>query len=188
MRCCSAITWGLFFPSLVGWKHYLVSVGADCAAGVREHSRGSRWWGSCPRCWNFPCLCRWRCSCVIAATKWHFNPFHPFVPPHVPPFSSVSAWGLALGLWLYSGYEQCFERGGRRLKNPQRNFPIAPGDCGAAFDRDVFFCRRCFRWRRWEIGKSGIRLICRRAGLLIGGSLLGFALTVAAMVGETLHC
>jgi len=24
--------------------------------------------------------------CVIAATKWHFNPFHPFVPPHVPAF------------------------------------------------------------------------------------------------------
>src|SRR2546430_11458817 len=47
----------------------------------------------------------------------------PLVPPHVPPFQ-VFGVGLALGLWLYSGYEQVSSVA-EEVQNPQRNCPIA---------------------------------------------------------------
>src|SRR5713226_8139367 len=38
----------------------------------------------------FPAIVGWKhqlvSAVIIAATKWHHNPFSPLVPPHVPPF------------------------------------------------------------------------------------------------------
>ena len=60
---------------------------------------------------------------VIGLSKWHHNPFVPMMPPHQPLFR-VFGVGLALGLWLYSGYEQC-STVAEEVENPQRSYPLA---------------------------------------------------------------
>ena len=47
----------------------------------------------------------------------------PLIPPHQPTFK-VFGVGLALGLWLYSGYEQ-LSTVAEEVENPQRAYPRA---------------------------------------------------------------
>jgi len=171
---------GGFFPSLVGWKHYLVSV-ALIALLAYVNIRGIQMVGIVSTVLEFSVLVPVLALCVMAATKWHFNPFHPFVPPHVPPFQ-VFGVGLALGLWLYSGYEQCSSVA-EEIENPQRNFPIAlaivvPLSMATYFLPALLSLAALGNWDKWNTA------YLPTAGLLIGGSLLGFALTVAAMLGN----
>ena len=60
---------------------------------------------------------------ILGLAKWHHNPFVPVVPPHRPLFQ-VFGVGLALGVWLYSGYEQ-LSSVAEEVDNPRRNFPRA---------------------------------------------------------------
>ena len=41
----------------------------------------------------------------VGFARAHFNPFHPWMPPD-RPWREVYGVGLALALWIYSGYEQ----------------------------------------------------------------------------------
>ena len=52
----------------------------------------------------------------------HFDPFHPWMPPG-RPWREVYGTGLALGLWIYSGYEQ-LSTVTEEVENPRRNFPL----------------------------------------------------------------
>ncbi len=61
--------------------------------------------------------------CVVAALEWRYNPFSPLVPPHAPKFQVFGA-GLALGLWLYSGYEQ-LSSVAEEVEQPQKTYPRA---------------------------------------------------------------
>jgi len=117
--------------------------------------------------------------CGIAATKWHHNPFSPLVPPHVPPFQ-VFGVGLALGLWLYSGYEQVSSVA-EEVQNPQRNYPIAltivvPLSIATYFLPTMFSLAALGDWQKWHTGYFS------DAARLIGGPWLGFAMTIAAMI------
>src|SRR5437660_1702409 len=60
---------------------------------------------------------------VMGFMKWKHNPFVPVVPPHQPLYN-VFGVGLALGLWLYSGYEQC-STVAEEVENPRRTYPLA---------------------------------------------------------------
>jgi len=117
--------------------------------------------------------------CVVAAAKWQHNPFTPLVPPHVPPFQVFGA-GLALGLWLYSGYEQVSSVA-EEVENPRRNYPIAlaivvPLSMATYFLPTMFSLAALGDWQKWHTGYfSG-------AALLIGGRWLGFAMTLAALI------
>ncbi len=51
------------------------------------------------------------------------NPFHPFIAPG-QPFHEVFGTGLALALWIYSGYEQLSTVAGA-IEEPESNFPRA---------------------------------------------------------------
>jgi amino acid transporter len=171
---------GIFFPSLVGWKHYLVSL-AVIALLAFVNIRGIQMVGMVSTLLEFSVLAPVVVLCVMAASKWHFQPFHPFAPPHVPAFQ-VFGVGLALGLWLYSGYEQCSSVA-EEIENPQRNFPIAlaivvPLSMATYFLPALFSLAALGNWDQWNTA------YLPTAGLLIGGSLLGFALTVAAMLGN----
>jgi len=117
--------------------------------------------------------------CAMSVRMWHFNPFLPVVPPHKPVFQ-VFGVGLALGLWLYAGYEQVSSVA-EEVENPQRNYPLAlawvvplsmatyllPTACALAALGD---------WDKWNTGYFS------QAATLIGGPLLGFAITAAAAV------
>jgi len=72
--------------------------------------------------------------------KWHHNPFVPLIPPHQPTFK-IFGVGLALGCWLYSGYEQ-LSTVAEEVENPQR---LTRG-----------------RWRWWC--RSRLRLFSAHAG------------------------
>ena len=94
--------------------------------------------------------------CVVAALEWRYNPFSPLVPPHAPKFQVFGA-GLALGLWLYSGYEQLssvaeeVEQPQKRIRGHWRSL------CRFPLPRTFF--RRFFRLPPSGIGRDGIRAI-----------------------------
>ncbi len=170
----------VFFPSLTGWKHYLVSV-ALIVLLAYVNIRGIQMVGLVSTILEFAVLIPVFALCVIAVPKWHFQPFHPFLPPHVPAFQ-VFGVGLALGLWLYSGYEQCSSVA-EEIENPQRTFPIAlaivvPLSVATYFLPSLLSLAALGNWEKWNTAYLST------AALLIGGSALGVAMTAAAMLGN----
>jgi amino acid transporter len=63
---------------------------------------------------------------IVGLAKWNFNPLTPVTATGVPFFGTggVFALGLAIGVWMYSGYESMSTLSGE-IKNPQRVIPRA---------------------------------------------------------------
>jgi amino acid transporter len=167
-----------FFPSLTGWKHYLVSL-ALVALIAWINVRGIHMVGAVATVLELFILLPVAVMCAIAATKWHHNPFVPLVPPHVPPFQ-VFGVGLALGIWLYSGYEQ-MSSVAEEVDNPQRSYPIAlalvvPMSIATYFAPTLLSLAALGNWQDWHTG------FFSDAAKLIGGPWLGFWMTLAAGV------
>jgi amino acid transporter len=170
----------IYFPALVGWKHYLVSVGLIAVLAL-INVRGIRMVGMAATVLELAVLIPVLLLCVMAATKWRFNPFHPWIPPHVPTFQ-VFGVGLALGLWLYSGYEQCSSVA-EEIENPQRAYPralaiVVPLSVATYFLPALFALAALGNWSQWNTA-----YLPSAAGL-IGGGWLGFLMTVAAMLAN----
>src|SRR5213079_206339 len=88
--------------------------------------------------------------------------------------------GLALGIWLYSGYEQ-LSTVAEEVDNPQRNYPIAlaivvPLSIATYFLPTLASLAALGNWQDWHTGYFS------DAAQLIGGPWLGSWMTVAAMV------
>ena len=169
-----------YVPGLVGWRHYLVSL-ALIALLAYINIRGIQMVGVVATVLEFSVLIPVALLCVIAATKWHFNPFHPLIPPHVPTFQ-VFGVGLALGLWLYSGYEQCSSVA-EEIENPQRSYPralaiVVPLSVATYFLPALFSLAALGNWRDWNTAYLST------AARLLGGGWLGFLMTLAAMLGN----
>jgi amino acid transporter len=99
----------------------------------------------------------------------------------VPPFQ-VFGVGLALGLWLYSGYEQCSSVA-EEIENPQRSYPralaiVVPLSIATYFLPAFFSLAALGNWEKWNTAYLST------AAELIGGSWLGFLMTAAAMLGN----
>ena len=97
---------------------------------------------------------------VIGLAKWHHNPFVPVVPPHQPLFN-VFGVGLALGLWLYSGYEQC-STVAEEVENPQRSYPPGSGAGGSHVDRSLFSAHAGVAGRTGQLGELAHRIFLHR--------------------------
>jgi amino acid transporter len=169
-----------YFPFLNGWKHYFVAL-ALIALLAYVNIRGIQMVGAAATVLEISVLIPVLLLCVIGATRWHHNPFHPFVPPHVPPFQ-VFGVGLALGLWLYSGYEQCSSVA-EEIENPQRSYPLAlamvvPLSVAAYFLPALFSLAALGNWQDWNTAYLST------AAKLIGGGWLGSLMTAAAMLGN----
>jgi amino acid transporter len=167
-----------FFPVLTGWKHYAVALAVIAIIGY-INVRGIQMVGTVATILEISILLPIIALCAIAATKWQHNPFVPLIPPHVPPFQVFGA-GLALGLWLYSGYEQVSSVA-EEVENPQRSYPIAlaivvPLSIATYFLPTMFSLAALGNWQQWHTGYFS------DAALLIGGRWLGFAMTIAAMI------
>ena len=170
----------IYFPSLVGWKHYLVSL-ALISLLAYINIRGIQMVGVVATVLELSVLVPVALLCVIAATKWRFNPFHPTIPPHVPTFQ-VFGVGLALGLWLYSGYEQCSSVA-EEIENPQRSYPralaiVVPLSVATYFLPALFSLAALGNWHDWNTAYLST------AARLIGGGWLGFLMTIAAMIAN----
>jgi amino acid transporter len=170
----------LYFPWMVGWKHYAVSV-ALIALLAYINIRGIQMVGVVATALELSVLVPVFSLCVVAALKWHLNPFHPMIPPRVPTFQ-VFGVGLALGLWLYSGYEQCSSVA-EEIDNPQRSYPralaiVVPLSVATYFLPALFSLAALGNWHEWNTA------YLPTAGALIGGSWLGLLLMLAAMLGN----
>ena len=168
----------IYFPSLTGWRHYLVAVAVIAVVGY-INVRGIRLVGRVATALELGILGTVLAMCIASVRLWHHNPFVPLVPPHTPVFQ-VFGVGFALGLWLYAGYEQVSSVA-EEVENPQRSYPralawvvplsiltyVLPTACSLA---------ALGNWERWGTGYFS------QAALLIGGPALGFAITLAAAV------
>jgi len=167
-----------YFPELIGWRHWLVSL-TMVAVITYINVRGIQMVGKFATALELFILLPVLVLVVIALTKWHHNPFVPMVPPHQPPFR-VFGVGLAIGLWLYSGYEQ-LSTVAEEVDNPQRSYPLAlalvvPMSIAAYFLPTLASLAALGNWGSWHTGYFST------AAQLIGGPWLGAWLTVAAMV------
>lgn len=167
-----------FFPAMKTWEHYAVSL-ALIALMAWINITGIQMAGLVATVLEIFILLPVAVLCAIAATKWHHNPFIPLIPPHVPTFQ-VFGVGLALGLWLYAGYEQ-MSSVAEEVDNPQRSYPIAlaiviPISIATYFLPTLFSLAALGNWQDWRTGYFS------EAARLIGGPWLGVWMTIAAAV------
>ena len=167
-----------YFPHIAGWKHFLTSA-ALIVVIAYINVRGIQMVGIAATALEIFILLPVAALCFIAAGKWQHNPFVPFIPPHVPIFQ-VFGVGLALGLWLYSGYEQ-LSSVAEEVENPQRNYPLSlamvvPLSIATYFLPTMLSLAALGNWQQWHTGYFS------DAAQLIGGRWLGFWMTLAAMV------
>ena len=169
-----------YFPQIIGWKHYLVSV-ALIAVITWINVRGIQMVGQVATVLEIFIFVPVVTMIVIGLIKWRHNPFVPLIPPHQPTFK-VFGVGLALGLWLYSGYEQ-LSTVAEEVENPQRSYPralalVVPLSIAAYFLPTLFGLAALGDWQNWHTGYFS------DVAKLVGGPWLGTWMTVAAMVAN----
>jgi amino acid transporter len=174
-----------YFPGITGWKHYLVSV-ALIAVITWINVRGIQMVGKVATALEIFIFVPVMTMIVIAFLHWHHNPFVPLIPPHQPTFK-IFGVGLALGLWLYSGYEQ-LSTVAEEVENPQRAYPralavVVPLSIAAYFLPTLAGLASAGNWEQWHTGYFS------DAAKIIGGTLFGHPwlstwMTLAAMVGN----
>jgi len=167
-----------YFPGLTGWKHYAASV-ALIAAITWINVRGIQMVGKLATALEIFIFVPVMVMIVIGLMKWHHNPFLPWIPPHQPTFK-IFGVGLALGLWLYSGYEQ-LSTVAEEVDNPQRSYPLAlavvvPLSIAAYFVPALVGLASAGEWQSWHSGYFS------DVARTIGGPWVGTSITLAAMV------
>lgn len=179
-----------YFPQLTGWKHYPVSL-ALIAVITWINVRGIQMVGQVATALEIFIFMPVIAMVVIGLAHWQRNPFVPFVPPHQPPFK-IFGVGLALGLWLYSGYEQ-LSTVAEEVENPQRSYPralvlVVPLSIATYFLPTLAGLVAGGDWEKWHTGYFP-DVAQQIGGLFLGGSWLGTRwlgtwMTLAAMVGN----
>jgi hypothetical protein len=84
-----------------------------------------------------------------------FHPFEPLMPPD-KSWREVFGVGLALALWIYSGYEQ-MSTVSEELEQPKRNFPSGSRHRRSARDHHILSPNGRSSSRRWSMAKLGYR-------------------------------
>jgi amino acid transporter len=169
-----------YFPGIAGWKHWLISL-ALIAAITWINVRGIQMVGQVATALEIFIFVPVMAMVVLGFARWHQNPFVPFVPPHQPTFK-IFGVGLALGLWLYSGYEQ-LSTVAEEVVDPQRAYPralalVVPLSMAAYFLPTLAGLASAGNWEKWHTG------FLSDAARMIGGPWLGTWMTLAAMLGN----
>ena len=167
-----------FFPQVAGWRHYLVCV-AIIAVIAYVNVRGIGMVGRVATVLEIAILLPVAVMCLMSVRLWHHNPFVPLIPPHKPMFQ-VFGVGLALGIWLYSGYEQ-LSTVADEVEDPQRTYPralawVVPLSIATYFVPAACALAALGNRQQWNTGYFS------EAARLIGGPGLGFAITIAAAI------
>jgi amino acid transporter len=169
-----------YLPKMTWWEHWLISVGL-VALLTWVNVRGIQMVGQVATALEIFIFVPVITMVVIALAHWHQNPFHPWVVPHQATFK-VFGVGLALGLWLYSGYEQ-LSTVAEEVENPQRAYPralamVVPLSMAAYFLPTLAGLASAGNWDKWHTG------FFSDAAKIIGGPWLGTWMTLAAMIGN----
>jgi amino acid transporter len=173
-----------YFPQMTWWEHWLVSVGL-IAVLTWINVRGIQMVGQVATALEIFIFIPVITMVVMGLTHWHQNPFRPFMVPHQATFK-IFGVGLALGLWLYSGYEQ-LSTVAEEVENPQRAYPralavVVPLSMAAYFLPTLAGLASAGHWDQWHTGYFS------EAAKIIGGTFHGHAwlgtwMTLAAMIG-----
>ncbi|MBZ5665530.1 MAG: APC family permease [Acidobacteriia bacterium] len=171
---------GYYFPGIVGWKHWLVSF-ALIAFISWVNILGIQMVGKAATIFELLMFIPVIAMIALGLAKWHHNPFVPMVPPN-QPFFKVFGGGLALAIWLYSGYEQ-LSSVAEDVENPQRSYPralalVIPLSIATYFLPPFAALAALGDWGQWKDGYFST------AALLIGGPWLGNLMTIGAMIGN----
>jgi amino acid transporter len=169
-----------YCPKMSWWQHYLLSI-ALIAILTWINVRGIQMVGQVATVLEIFIFIPVVTMIVIALEHWHYNPFTPWAVPNQGTFK-VFGVGLALGLWLYSGYEQ-LSTVAEEVENPQRAYPralalVVPLSMAAYFLPALAGLASAGNWEKWHTG------FFSDAARIIGGSWLGTWMTSAAMVGN----
>ena len=127
---------------------------------------------------------------VVGLAKWQFNPLTPFFATGVPKFGSngVFGVGLAIGVWMYSGYESMSTLSGE-IRNPQRIIPRAlmlavPFIIIMYVLPTVASLAGYGHWDTFAtVAGDGYKSFVE-IGRALGGSVLGVALLASALLGN----
>ena len=171
---------GYYFPGIVGWKHWLVSF-ALIVFLAWVNIRGIQTVGKAATLFELFMFIPVIAMVALGLAQWHHNPFVPLVPPNQPFFKAFGG-GLALAIWLYSGYEQ-LSSVAEDVENPQRTYPralalVIPLSIATYFLPPLAALAALGDWSQWKDGYFST------AALLIGGAWLGNLMTIGAMVGN----
>ena len=169
---------GFYLPWLNGWKHYAMSL-LVIALITWINVRGIEAVGKFATALELFILLPVLVLVIVGFSKWKHNPFVPMVPPHQPLYNVLGV-GLALGLWLYSGYEQSSSVA-EEVENPRRTYPLAlaivvPLSIAVYFLPALASLAALGNWQDWHTRYFS------DAAQLVGGPWLGSWMTVAAMV------
>jgi amino acid transporter len=169
-----------YYPQMTWWQHYLLSL-TLIALLTWINIRGIHMVGQVATALEILIFLAVITMVVMALAHWHQNPFHPWVVPHQPTFK-IFGVGLALGLWLYSGYEQ-LSTVAEEVENPQRSYPralalVVPLSIAAYFLPTFSGLASAGSWDKWHTG------FFSDAARIIGGPRLGSWMALAAMIGS----
>ena len=169
-----------YFPRMTWWEHWLISV-ALIVILTWINVRGIQMVGQVATALEIFIFVPVLAMIVLGFLHWHHNPFTPLIPPHQSTFK-IFGVGLALGLWLYSGYEQ-LSTVAEEVENPQRAYPralavVVPLSIAAYFLPALAGLASAGNWEKWHTGYLS------DAAAIIGGPWLGTWMTLAAMVGN----
>jgi amino acid transporter len=170
---------GYYFPGITGWKHYLVSI-ALIALITWVNVRGIQMVGKVATALEIFILVPVMTMILMGLLHWHRNPFVPLIPPHQPTFK-IFGVGMALGLWLYSGYEQ-LSTVAEEVEDPQRAYPralaiVVPLSIAVYVLPTFVGLASAGHWEQWRTGYFS------NVAQMIGGPWLGTWMTLAAMIG-----
>jgi amino acid transporter len=174
-----------YYFKMTWWEHYLVSI-ALIILLTWINVRGIEMVGQVATALEIFIFIPVMTMIVLGILHWHYNPFTPWVVPHQPTFK-VFGVGLALGLWLYSGYEQ-LSTVAEEVENPQKAYPralalVVPLSIAAYFLPTFAGLASAGNWEKWHTG------FFSDAAAMIGGAFhghpwLGTWMTLAAMIGN----
>lgn len=127
---------------------------------------------------------------VVGFAQWQFNPLVPFTVPDAPVLGNggVLALGLAVGIWMYSGYESISTLSGE-IHNPQRVIPralmLALPFIVLMYLLPTLASLAAFgNWELFAVEATGEKVSFVEIGEALGGSALGAAMLASALLGN----
>ena len=127
---------------------------------------------------------------VVGLAKWNFDPLTPVTVPGQPFFGTggVFALGLAIGVWMYSGYESMSTLSGE-IRNPQKVIPRAlmlavPFIIVMYVLPTVASLAGYGHWDSFAVDAGDGYVSFVEIGKALGGSALGVALLASALLGN----
>ena len=169
-----------YYPQMTWWEHYVLSLSL-IAFLTWINVRGLQMVGRVATALEILIFIPVMTMVVIGLAHWHQNPFKPWVVPNQATFK-IFGVGLALGLWLYSGYEQ-LSTVAEEVENPQKAYPralalVVPLSIAAYFLPTLAGLGSAGHWERWGTG------FFSEAARMIGGPSLGRWMALAAMIAS----